>query len=318
MATEVVKTIKASGGDYASLDAFAAGEARNLVTADEIAVAEVYDFEDNVKCEFDSSWTTDATRYIHIRPAPGEGHGGVWGTTGYRLIGTGSGQLLEFDHSTIHAIVEGIQLRSTPGSDFLAHLHFKNPTAGFLKVIGCIFNGNNTGDQPTYMGIWGPGGGPDVEIRNCVFLNITGVTGGTNLAAIYDCDGRIYNCTFINNWNNLRNCNGTAKANVFQDVDNETMSNCGGIVSDYNTTSEVSESHMNGDHDVVNHTTTFKSSTEPALIHTDVVNRGGGVDLSADSDNPVTDDVAGRARNVAGSPDRGAYEFEDAQALAHQ
>lgn len=41
MATEVIKTIKSSGGDYTTLHAFKAGEVRDLVAADEIAVAEV-------------------------------------------------------------------------------------------------------------------------------------------------------------------------------------------------------------------------------------------------------------------------------------
>ena len=42
MATEIVHTIRASGGDYTTLSAWEAAQQRDLVAADEIAVAECY------------------------------------------------------------------------------------------------------------------------------------------------------------------------------------------------------------------------------------------------------------------------------------
>lgn len=65
MATVVTHIIAASGGDYTSLSAWQTAQARNLVSADEIAVAEVRDFDlaENLSI---SGWTTDATRYIKI------------------------------------------------------------------------------------------------------------------------------------------------------------------------------------------------------------------------------------------------------------
>ena len=41
MATEIVHTIAASGGDYTTLAAWESAQQRDLVAADEIAVAEI-------------------------------------------------------------------------------------------------------------------------------------------------------------------------------------------------------------------------------------------------------------------------------------
>jgi len=94
MATEVVHSIRSSGGDYTSLSAWEAAQQRDLVTADEIAVAELYNdwagdgLED--ACIV-SGWTTSATNYIEIRAADGEAHDGtlnsgarVWKTQNFQ------------------------------------------------------------------------------------------------------------------------------------------------------------------------------------------------------------------------------------------
>ena len=79
MATDVVSTIGSTGGDYTTLSAWEAGEQRNLVTADKIAVAECYDdwgsgLSDSCTV---NGWTTDATRYAKITVANGHRHGGI-------------------------------------------------------------------------------------------------------------------------------------------------------------------------------------------------------------------------------------------------
>ncbi len=69
MATTVVHTIKASGGDYTSLSAWEAAQQRNLVTLDEISVAECYGFIDTIATAI-SGWTTGVNNYIIIRAHP--------------------------------------------------------------------------------------------------------------------------------------------------------------------------------------------------------------------------------------------------------
>jgi len=82
VATTVTKTIRSSGGDYTSLSAWAAAEVdgQDLVTADEVRVAECYDdwptgLEDNNIG--DSTVVSDATRYPKITVASGHRHDGT-------------------------------------------------------------------------------------------------------------------------------------------------------------------------------------------------------------------------------------------------
>ncbi len=79
MPTTVVKTIRASGGDYTTLTAWEAANQGDLVTADEVRVAECYNdwpsgLVDNVAI---AGSTTDATRYMKITVAAGHRHTGV-------------------------------------------------------------------------------------------------------------------------------------------------------------------------------------------------------------------------------------------------
>ena len=85
MATEIVHTIKASGGDYSSLSAWEAAQQRDLVSADEIAVAECYGFVDTSGAIIDG-WTTDSTRYIEVRAAEEAKASVPWNDNGYRMV----------------------------------------------------------------------------------------------------------------------------------------------------------------------------------------------------------------------------------------
>jgi len=79
MPITVVKTIRASGGDYTTLSAWEAANQGDLVAADEVRVAECYNdwpsgLVDSVT--IDGS-TTDATRYLKITVAVGHRHTGI-------------------------------------------------------------------------------------------------------------------------------------------------------------------------------------------------------------------------------------------------
>ena len=92
MATESVKTIRPSGGDYSLLSAWEAGEQRDLTLTDEIAVAEVYNefgspLDDPITID---GWVTDSTRYVVIRAASGQEFSGVPGNA-FTLTNTAAG-----------------------------------------------------------------------------------------------------------------------------------------------------------------------------------------------------------------------------------
>lgn len=79
MPTTVTSTIRSSGGDYSLLSTWEAAKQGNLVTADQVQVAECYDdwasgLNDNVTV---AGWTTDSTRYPKITVAAGHRHDGT-------------------------------------------------------------------------------------------------------------------------------------------------------------------------------------------------------------------------------------------------
>jgi len=92
MATLRTVTVKASGGDYAGLDAAFGGEAADITAAtgsDEILRIDCYPFEDTVKCVIDdTAWKTSPTNYVELRFLDSGGdpfYTAVWSTLGYRL-----------------------------------------------------------------------------------------------------------------------------------------------------------------------------------------------------------------------------------------
>lgn len=81
MATEVIRSIRASGGDYSTLAGWIAGEARNLVSADEICIGELYHdwpagFNGNLSITSAGGWTVSAGNFVVLRANPGHKHTG--------------------------------------------------------------------------------------------------------------------------------------------------------------------------------------------------------------------------------------------------
>src|SRR3972149_2689414 len=111
MPTTITKTIKPSGGDYTSLSAWEAGMQKDLVTADEISVAECYSMSDTTAVSIDG-WTTDATRYIKIYTPISERHDGKWNINKYRLIASAdwTGALTVVED---YVYVDGLQIEQT-------------------------------------------------------------------------------------------------------------------------------------------------------------------------------------------------------------
>ena len=85
MATEIIKTVKPSGGDYTSLANWEAGQQGNLPALNETHTAECYSMEDSSFVDL-FGWTTDPTRYIKIYTPLSERHSGKWNANKYRMV----------------------------------------------------------------------------------------------------------------------------------------------------------------------------------------------------------------------------------------
>jgi hypothetical protein len=166
--TEAIKTVKSSGGDYTSLSAFDAGEQRNLVTADEIAVAECYAFEDGTAVDI-NGWTTDSTRYIKIYTPTSERHDGKWDATAYRLsLSNPSAYILILREDYIR--VEGLQLYQQ--SDTASGILLLIANAGEIQISHNILRGTPATTSGRYMfNLSGFGPNGTVKIWNNLFYD---------------------------------------------------------------------------------------------------------------------------------------------------
>ncbi len=203
MPTTVISAIKAAGGgDYTTLAAWEVAKKGNLVVADQIQIAEVYGGGSvGVVSLLNADWTTNATHYVQIRAASGEGHGGVFNdskayiTAGFAtnlIVSTianlrvGPGISLLLNQYAIglsisepgNCIVDGLILRSTASSTATG-IKFHRCSNNIVR--NCIIQLGSDGTSIKY-GIYCSGStiSAAVSVYNCTFR-----IKGANLAALY-------------------------------------------------------------------------------------------------------------------------------------
>ena len=168
MPTVRTVTVKSSGGDYTSLSAAEAGEQADLPALDRQTNIEVYDFTDTTTVDI-TGWTTDATRYINIYAAVGNGHSGTWDNSKYNLsISAAFGGALAVRENYVR--VTGLQFDCT-------HVTSAGTPVGTVDVIGasdvrferCI--ARRTGAQAGNMIVSHTAG--TATLRNCIFYQNT-------------------------------------------------------------------------------------------------------------------------------------------------
>jgi hypothetical protein len=196
MPTLVTHSIKASGGDYTSLTAWAAGQARNLVTADQIAEAVCYGFIDTTPCTLLSGWFTDSTRYISIRAHDSAKATVPMTTDGSRYllqISSGSGLLIR----TSHVYVSDIQVyNTTNGTDYYGiRVQSSQAYLNNINIRNCVVRSSNTDAEGAPIHVVGG----TLAADNCVAIMIE--SGGTTIQGAFvhkfpaSATGRYRNCT---------------------------------------------------------------------------------------------------------------------------
>ncbi len=108
MATQRLRTVKTSAGDYTTLAAAIVGEADDLVADDVYLTIECYPMSDTAQVDVDG-FTTDATRYIEINSPVGNRHAGTWNTSVYRLECTDGADNLRIQDSFVR--INSLQIR---------------------------------------------------------------------------------------------------------------------------------------------------------------------------------------------------------------
>lgn len=316
MATEVTVIVDPDGGagyDYTSLAAAIAGEARDLVTADE---------QLTIKCRCTggtadgaatiNGFTTDATRFIKIWTDPSESyrHTGTYPSGNkYRIETTGSGIVVSDNYVRILGIAIGVTVASG-GSGRGVRVDNYTVGTGILHVGYCYIKCHSTASSNSSHGIYVADTSQTTYVYNSVFTGFyragrinTGIYGyGPTLI--------IYNCTCFGNNVGVRRSVGVVIAtNVI----------CANSDDDFQGTITISNS-ASDDGDGTNAVNISPGATEAddwAACFNDYANgdfslKSDSVCIGAGTDNPgsglYSDDIIGTSRTSTW--DIGAFEYD--------
>ena len=147
MATEVVKIVdpdNGAGTDYTSLSAWEAGEQKDLVTADEIAIADcrcTSGSADTTAVTIDG-WTTSDTNYIKIYTTQANRHDGKWNNNKYRLIALNPLSVYVF-YTQIIGLQIGVDTTSTYSGQAIRSDYNKNKYQLYDSLIIRKYAGAN-------------------------------------------------------------------------------------------------------------------------------------------------------------------------------
>lgn len=312
MATEVLVTVKPDGGgDYTTLNTAEAGEQRNLVTADEISIIEVYSGDGagggHGPCTV-AGWTTNSTHYIVVRVAAGHQHSGRWDTTKAHYFGTDAALQSSQEFVTFN----GLQLyrTGTPSNTFGLRSVAPEGAASTVTFVDCIYRQDESSANTTRgFDAQGPLRGINCIVYGPADAALVGpTTTGDNI--------ELYNCTLIGKNRGLR----------ITDADgSKTVKNCychGRVTSSYAvvgtvTTDQVATSDATGPdtalHNIAFSTGTFEradAEDDADLIlieNSPLIDQGVNV---ASENGSVATDIQGEPRDVLW--DVGADEFVSA------
>ena len=192
MAVEVVKIVDpddGAGADYTSLSAWEAGEQRDLVSADEIAVAKC-------RCTGGSAdttavsiygWTTSSGCYIRIWTDPDEDyrHDGKWNTNKYRLeVGNNSCIIIQ-EH---YVRIDGLQIELTTSTERYA-IWLKPDGSSDVRISNTIIKGVVSGGSwVTGINTWGSSNDAVLKCWNNIIYGFNGYGG----AGIGNYNGILY------------------------------------------------------------------------------------------------------------------------------
>jgi len=322
MATPVTKTVKPSGGDYSSLAAFDAGEARNLVTADEIAIASIEgDWSggpDTAAVELGTDWTTDSTRYIEIKADSANHTSGVWDSNKYILKGESVHGVIRLQAS--HVKIRYIQIECNRTT--VATKCFRpdgnpvlNPEYEFEAILAKGTGANPSSNLDCFLDLGTVGDNTTIKMWNCIahnFYHGIRFSAGGNITLI------AYNNTLYDlvNYGILFNDSATVstvrlKNNIIGNGSQANYSLSG--VSTLQTVANISMDQTSPDGQDYRQkvpmfaqyqTKDFRLSRIDKTTHA----RNHGADLSADPYLAFNTDISGRTRPVAGTWDIGASE----------
>jgi len=310
---EVVSTIKATGGDYASLVAWENDTDTDLVTAQQSQVAEVYD-------SYDGTFEGSPESVVLA------GTSGYTNASYFRIIRPAAGQSPSISADiTLNEAYAELQDMKCIRLDWPSGNHIQIQARGdYCRVVGCTAHAEFTGGASgRLIGIevtmnGSAAGHPPIYVYNCVSY---GNDWGFHFYVVeMDTFVNCYNCTAVGNVRNfvseynvtiggttigrtrLKNCVADNSTEDYEHYDTGDWDWHSG--SEYNASSDASAPGTNYQRNVADFKFTDAASNDYSLASGSPM-IDAGVDLSATFD----DDFLGVARPMGPSWDVGAYEW---------
>ena len=204
-ATQLLKTVMPSGGDYTSLEACMNANEQNLVTADkyfDVKIDGTWSSADTTACII-HLYTTDATRYINIYTTSAARHLGVWSTSYYML------EISQINDSGIINIgvsnlnITGLQIRNSKTTNAVGHNTVSIASGTNIVFYSCIIR------SPRYCFIYQ--GVETAYIINSFLYSYSTIVGND---ALYVASGTVncYSSTLISARYGIYNFGGTVTA----------------------------------------------------------------------------------------------------------
>lgn len=319
-ATQLLKTVKPSGGDYTSLEACMNANEQNLVTADKYLDVEIdgtWSADDTTGVTIEN-YTTDTTHYWYIYTTSTARHTGT-ANTGYTLYPSTSVNSINITSSNFGRIM-GLNIKinkSAFSANVSGIVNSNSYNSGNYQIAYNLFSA--PGSDGSYTNVAGIRGGFEssatFNIWNNFFINIdgsdnSGTSGyGINISNYGGGTKNVYSNTILGS-----NGQGITLSNGTQTIKNNI---CNGNGTDYGGTFTTSSNNISEDAtspDVAyrSKAVTFVSETAGSedlhLASTDTNAIDAGTDTSGEG-SPLnfTDDIDGVARS--GTWDIGADEF---------
>jgi hypothetical protein len=306
MAAPVIHIIdpdSGAGAHYSSLAAWNAAQQRDLVSADEIAMAKCRctgGTADTTAADI-SGWTTDATRYIQIYTDPTEGyrHNGAYQTGNKYRLEVNSGDALTLSEPNTYVI--GLQIRRTSTSVGQRAINISGACCDNDRyIIGNIIRGAATVGYMKNDGINFTAYAGSVYVINNLFVDFKN-TYGDDGTAIVDNNGAGIARYYYNN--SICNCASGADFglpesiiinNLFSACNNPFWNTNASSSSGYNLVDNL----LSGRPSDSNWGSTHKIGTTTGAAANKLIDSGGG--LSATPIGSVVEDSAGNVTYVTG------------------
>lgn len=294
-------TVRASGGDYASLNAALAGESADLTSnchstgSAGILTISCGNFADNTQASTGTGYTTSESYYINIVGDPADktsSNTGIVSTERYRMTYSGGNALIIGER---YVSISDIQFLVNPTTAMwcISDTYHGSSDPGIINISNCIFRKTGTQQDVSAIG-FDSNFSFTINIRNCIAYNFATTTsfGDAFLATNNANTINIDNCTGYNLHDGIALFSATAV-----NCRNVGFANCSGTAFPVGVTQTTCSTS----------TPTFVSTTAGSedlhLQASDTTWRGQGTDLSA----TFTTDIDGQTRT--GTWDIGADQY---------